>query len=126
MSRLFEFGGMAIFFMAMAASFSHLIFFYPGGEIGSKVLEDILVFLAIVLPAIGAAIGGIRSHREYSRMEKRSSNMEIILNELNEQFMDINSPEDLESLLRTTYELMLRENQDWLMLMKFVELKPEA
>jgi hypothetical protein len=125
-SRLLEFGGMVIFSLAMAASLSHLIFLYPGREIGSKVLEQILVFLAIVLPAIGAAIGGIRSLREYSRMEKRSSNMEIILNELDEQFMDINTPEDLELLLRTIYELMLRENQDWLMLMKFVELKPEA
>ena len=59
-------------------------------------------------------------------MEKRSSNMEIILRELDEQFANINTPVALESLLRATDELMLRETQDWLMLMKFVELKPAA
>ena len=117
---------MAIFFIAMAAAISHLIFFYPGKELPSKTLEGLIIFLAIVLPAIGAAIGGIRSHREYSRMEKRSSNMEIILRELDEQFANINSPTSLESILRETDELMLRETQDWLMLMKFVELKPAA
>jgi len=117
---------MAIFFTAMAAAISHLIFFYPGKESQSKTLEELLIFFAIVLPAVGAAIGGIRSHREYSRVGKRSSNMEIILKELDEQFSHANTPEALESLLRETNELMLRETQDWLMLMKFVELKPAA
>ena len=125
-STILERSGMAIFFIAMAAAISHLIFFYPGKELPSKTLEGLIIFLAIVLPAIGAAIGGIRSHREYSRMEKRSSNMEIILRELDEQFANINSPTSLESILRETDELMLRETQDWLMLMKFVELKPAA
>jgi len=125
-STILEWTGMAIFFIAMAAAISHLIFFYPGKEFQSKPLEELLIFLAIVLPAVGAAIGGIRSHREYSRVGKRSSNMEIILKELDEQFSHANTPEALESLLRETNELMLRETQDWLMLMKFVELKPAA
>ena len=125
-SSILEWAGVAIFFIAMSAAISHLIFFYPGKEFQSKTLEELLIFFAIVLPAVGAAIGGIRSHREYSRMEKRSSNMEIILRELDEQFSHANTPKLLESLLRETNELMLRETQDWLMLMKFVELKPSA
>ena len=125
-SSILEWTGMAIFFIAMAAAISHLIFFYPGREFQSKTLEELLIFFAIVLPAVGAAIGGIRSHREYSRVGKRSSNMEIILRELDEQFSHANTPEALESLLRETNVLMLRETQDWLMLMKFVELKPAA
>jgi hypothetical protein len=52
--------------------------------------------------------------------------MDIILKELDEQFSHANTPEALESLLRDTNELMLRETQDWLMLMKFVELRPAA
>jgi uncharacterized membrane protein YidH (DUF202 family) len=125
-STILEWSGMAIFFIAMAAAISHLIFFYPGKELPSETLEELIIFLAIVLPAIGAAIGGIRSHREYSRMEKRSSNMEIILRELDEQVAHVKTPAEFESLLRATDELMLRETQDWLMLMKFVELKPAA
>jgi len=125
-STILELGGMAIFFIAMAAAISHLIFFRPGKEFQSKTLEELIIFFAVVLPAIGAAIGGIRSHREYSRLEKRSSNMEIILKELDEQFSNANTPEALDSLLKDANELMLRETQDWLMLMKFMELKPAA
>lgn len=124
-SRILEWSGLAIFFTAMAAAVSHLIF-YPGREFQSTGLENLLIFSAIVLPAVGAAIGGIRSHREYSRMEKRSKNMEVVLSDLDERFLGISTPKALESLLREAEELMLRETQDWLMLMRFVELKPAA
>jgi hypothetical protein len=124
-SRILEWSGLAIFFTAMAAAASHLIF-YPGHEFQSTGLESLLIFSAIVLPAVGAAIGGIRSHREYSRMEKRNKNMEVVLSDLDERFLSIATPEALESSLRETEELMLRETQDWLMLMRFVDLKPAA
>ena len=124
-SRILEWGGLAIFFVAMAAAACHY-FFYPAHEFQSTGLESLLIFFAIVLPAVGAAIGGIRSHREYSRMEKRSKNMEVVLSDLDERFLTIATPETLESALRETEELMLRETQDWLMLMRFVELKPAA
>ena len=122
-SRILEGSGLAVFFAAMAAAAAHLIF-YSAQEPQTTKLESLLIFSAIILPAVGAAIGGIRSHREYSRMEKRSKNMEVVLSELDERFLSIATPEALESLLRETEELMLRETQDWLMLMRFVELKP--
>jgi hypothetical protein len=124
-SQILEWSGLAIFFMAMAAALSHLIFYRDRG-FQSTGVENLLIFCAIVLPAVGAAIGGIRSHREYSRMEKRSKNMEVVLGDLDERFISITTPEALESLLREAEELMLRETQDWLMLMRFVELKPAA
>ena len=52
--------------------------------------------------------------------------MEVVLKDLKERYSQIMRFEELESLLRETDELMLRETQDWLMLMRFVELKPEA
>ena len=49
--------------------------------------------------------------------------MEVALTDLDERFSQISTPEGLESLLRETDELMLRETQDWLMLMRFVKLE---
>jgi hypothetical protein len=82
------------------------------------------MLFAIILPAAGAAIGGIRTHREYSRIWKRSSNMVFVLTDLKLVFNDVKTPENLEYLLRQTEELMLRETQDWLMMMRFIDLKP--
>jgi hypothetical protein len=82
------------------------------------------MLFAIILPAVGAAIGGIRTHREYSRIWKRSSNMVFVLNDLKPLFNEVKTPENLQYLLRQTEELMLRETQDWLMMMRFIDLKP--
>ena len=52
--------------------------------------------------------------------------MEAALRDIDDRLSHVSSPEALESLLREAEELMLRETQDWLMLMRFVELKPVA
>jgi hypothetical protein len=123
-SKFLEWGGMVIFFIALIVAIAHCVFL-SGHELHSG-LSNLLIVFAIVLPAVGAAIGGIRSHWEYSRLEKRSRNMKTALADINDHFSYVNSPEALESLLRGAEELMLRETQDWLMLMRFAELKPVA
>lgn len=82
-----------------------------------------LTFVAIALPAVAAAAEGIRTHREYSRLAKRSENMALALRELDEEFVFASEPDALESLLRETEELMLQETQDWLMLMRFTDVR---
>lgn len=52
--------------------------------------------------------------------------MSAILKELDERFSVVDKPEDLESTPRELEELMLRETQDWLMLMKFTKLEAVA
>jgi hypothetical protein len=110
--------------MAMLVAFIHVVFFLPKHSLLSSSWEKTVVLFAIILPAAGAALGGIRSHREYSRIEKRSSNMVHVLTELKSLFEQVRTPENLEFLLRQTEELMLRETQDWLMMMRFIDLKP--
>ncbi len=125
-SRRLEWAGETIFVIALVTAALHLVLFDPVTLVHSDLLERTITFLAIALPAAGAAIGGIRTHREYSRLEKRSRNMVIVLKDLNRRFAFVESPAELEGLLRETEVAMLRENQDWLMLMRFVELKPAA
>jgi hypothetical protein len=123
MNLLLEQACAVVFMLALAAAGSHLVFL-----VGSppRPIETLVTFLAIVLPAIGAGLGGLRSHREYSRIQKRSSNMQLVLDDILDQLDHTESKEDFSRLLIEIGELMLRETQDWLMLMKFAELKPSA
>jgi hypothetical protein len=103
----------------------------PGGDVSGEHApgegasgEDLLVFLAIVLPGAGAALGGYRAHREYSRLAKRSAGMALELRELAARLDEVRDPEALGNVLREVEQLMLAEVQDWLMLMRFVPVEP--
>lgn len=123
-SKFLEWAGIIIFYSAIFTVLSHLLLFYIDKIFLDKELEKFLIFFAIVLPAAGAAVGGIRAHRGYSGLEKQSKHMEIALADLYERLLHINSPKMLELLLREADELMLREIQSWLMFMRLAELKP--
>lgn len=125
-SHLLEWCGKGIFFVAMIVALADAVFHLYGNTLHNSEVSHVLIFLAVVLPSVGAAIGGIRTHREYSRLEKRHKNMEAVLSNLDERISQIGTPGDLEKFIKETDELMLRETQDWLMLMRFVELKAEA
>lgn len=115
-SRL-EMGGLIVFTLAMAAVLGHLLlpFFIHGERAG--IVEGGLTFLALVLPASGAALGGYRAHREYSRLAKRSRAMAEGLRDLDSHFEYVRTPVALEALVRRIEDWMVREVQDWLMLM---------
>lgn len=117
-----EKGGIIIFGFAVAFASLHIV----GYGILTGWAWDASALAAISLPAFGAAIGGIRTHREFSRLAKRSHNMAAVLREMDSRFSGINKPEVLEALLREVEELMLRETQDWLMLMRLAKLEASA
>ena len=125
-SSALETAGKIAFFSAMTAALLHLFLLYLGEGFNALILNNALSFVALVMPAVGAAIGGIRTHREYSRLEKRSYNMSAALQELDGRFSNIHEADELERILRDIEELMLRETQDWLMLMRFVKLEAAA
>jgi len=85
-------------------------------------LNNLLSFLAIVLPVISVAMVGIRTHREYERIERRSENMMMVLIDISEKFSSVQNKDDFERLMHTTDEITLRENQDWLMLMRLAKI----
>lgn len=119
MSRWLERVGVVAFGLALAAAALHLFL----STIHVESFEKILILAAISLPAVGAAIGGIRTHREYSRLAKRSRNMATNLRKLDERFASANDAETLETLLHESERLVLLETQDWLMLMSFAKLE---
>jgi SMODS and SLOG-associating 2TM effector domain 1 len=119
MNHWLEWIGIILFSAAVLAAGLHLLLAFLHIEWA----EHPLTFAAIFLPAAGASIGGIRTHREYSRLAIRSSNMAASLKVLNNRLSAVSTPKELESVLVQVEELTLLELQDWLMLMSVVKLE---
>lgn len=111
--------GIALFVAAVIAAGLHLLL----ALFHIEWAEHPLTFAAIFLPAAGASIGGIRTHREYSRLSIRSSNMAASLKALDDRMTTVATPKELDYVLRQVEELTLMELQDWLMLMSVVKLE---
>jgi hypothetical protein len=122
-SRALERGGAAAFSLAILGAVIHLSLTSVGHGDGT-VAEAVLIFGAVVLPAVGAALGGFRAHREYSRLSKRSRSMAHGLRRLKRRFVGVSDPDQLAALLRETERVILSETQDWLALMEFVPVEP--
>lgn len=121
MAKRLERWGTIMFLLALLAAALHIAL--PKPDHSTRAVEGGLTFLAIVLPAAGAAMGGFRSHREFSRLAKRSRSMEQELRELQERLAEADSPESMRQVLHEVEETMLGETQDWLMLMRFVPVQ---
>jgi len=115
--------GWFIFVAAIIAAGWHLIDLFLGHPEIFAWLGKPLVFLAVVLPAIGATLGGIRGHREYSRLAKRSQYMQAVLSDMDGRLASITQAKELTALLREAEQLMMQDTQEWLMLMKFAKVE---
>jgi hypothetical protein len=119
--RHLERWGTLMFLLALVAAAIHLALargVHPAGP-----LVGALTFAAILLPAVGAAIGGFRSHREFSRLGKRSRYMCQELRQLRERLTEAEDPASIRQALLEMEETVLGEAQDWLMLMRFVPVQ---
>jgi hypothetical protein len=123
LSRLLEKAGRAVFVAAIGAAAWHLLSIILNHRGFLEALEKPAVFLAVVLPAVGAALGGVRAHKEYSRLEKQSLRMEGALRDLDARFAAAADFADFGSFLREAERLMLEESQEWLTLMTFARVE---
>jgi len=90
---------------------------------GVRFVESAMTVLALTLPAMAAALVGIETYREFRRLSVRSAMMEARLEQLNRRLLSASTPEELFSLLRRIDKVMLQETQDWMTLMRHVEIK---
>lgn len=123
LNRRLEMGGMVVFGLAILAAAGHLALPRIERLAHAIWLERALTFSAIVLPGIGASVGGFRAHREYSRLARRSEQMVPALKGLSAALGRVRSPAELEAVLGQIEQLMLVETEDWLMLMRLVKLE---
>ncbi len=91
-------------------------------EWGHRVHQG-LTFIGLLFPAVAASLAGMMAHREHLRLEKGSENILPYLESLDRRIRSAEEPAQFERLLHKVDELMLRETQGWLMLMRYVEIK---
>jgi hypothetical protein len=84
---------------------------------------SLLIAVAIILPALGAALADIRIHREYSRNAERYAHMARLLTSLDHQIARTRDMSELLPLLEEANEVMLREQQDWRVVVLFQEIE---
>ena len=99
----------------------HFVHFHWAHEI-----EKVLTFCAISLPAFGAAVGGIKAHRDYGRLTMQSRNQAMALRALEHHFPRCRDYQQLQSLLHEIDKIMLAETEDWLNLVRFLKLEAAA
>ncbi len=129
--RLLARAGAVVLPTTVAAAALHLLLLLwePGSSAPEPLqllrhgLHQGLAFIALLFPAIAASLAGMEAHREHLRLENRSTNMGPQLERLNKQMAPATDPLRFEELLQQLDELMLRETQDWLMLMRYAEIK---
>jgi conflict system pore-forming effector with SLATT domain len=82
-----------------------------------------MIYLAIVLPAVGGAVGAIRSHRDYKRASIRCRETAGELKIIKQKISEAKGMESLRLHVRAAEDIMLRENEDWRSLLWFHELE---
>ena len=123
-SKRLERAGKWVFAAAIVVAAVHLSLVTIGWAERLRALESPTAFLALVLPVLGASIGGIRTHREYSRLVERHQVMVGILRHLRARYGSETSLERLYGLLRETEDVMVREAGEWLALMRYTRIDP--
>lgn len=112
--------GIILFGLTFIAAVLHAFHFGP------RELHTLLSFMAVSLPAIGGALGAIRTHREYLRNAERSAEMVRHLEDIKWKMTRAGDLESFLQLVRETEETMLHENEDWRVAVRFHGLEPPA
>ena len=98
--------------LTLGATIWHASGRYPGGW-GPHALAA----TAIVLPAVGASLAGIRTFREYFRNAKRYESMTRYLSGVAAKLELEKEPTRLKRILVEASEVMMREHMDWRVVM---------
>jgi len=110
--------GEVIFYSAIIIAIIHI-----GLTIDLLILDNILILAVLLLPALGATIAAIRTHRDYKKIANDSIIMVYNLIRLRQELDKPLTSSKLKSLVRKTEELMREETDDWLLLIASKELE---
>jgi len=118
--RRMSLAGNILFGFTFIAALLHVL------QVGPDLFHRLFALMAVVFPAIAMAFGAIRTHREYLRNAKRSTEMVRHLEEIKEQMRTAQNLESFLTLVCEVEETMLHENEDWRVVVRFHELELPA
>ena len=100
-----------LFFLAVALAFFHLLYHPHSGSVDW--LEQLILLLAIVVPAAGAACHGIAQQRDHTRQALESVETLRLLRPLRRQVAAASDLATLKDLTEEVSGVMRRENGTW-------------
>lgn len=102
-----------LFGLTLLAAILHVADFAPHTP------EKALAAMVIAFPAAAASLAGIRTHGDYLRKSMRSAEMAGHLREIKDRMAREKERESFLKLVSETEEMMLRENEDWRVTVRF-------
>jgi hypothetical protein len=117
--QLLTWASVVLFGSTFLAALLHALSVGGHESAGSLSLANRLILLAIALPALGGALSGIRSQREYVRNSERSGQMVYYLQRLKLRMEAAPDLETVRAVAADAEDVMLEENRDWFVVMRF-------
>jgi hypothetical protein len=109
--------GYVLFTLTLIAGLLH-------ATLAQESLTQVLTLFAISFPAIGSALAGIREHRDLHKNSARYNEMARHLHGIGLEIEQSENAQQLAAALNHANEIMLREHQDWRVVILFHRLEP--
>jgi hypothetical protein len=111
-----------LFSLTLVAAFLHMLGLGEQGPHRSS-LAMLLIVVSISVPAVGAAVHGISTQRQFRRHAQRYSRMAGLLTRVQEEMDRAASLEEIRELAAETELIMREENSDWFGVMRFHDME---
>lgn len=85
--------------------------------------EKLIIVVSITVPAIGAAVHGIGTQRQFRRQSVRFHRMEGLLAQVQHEMDDATTLKRIREVAAETEQLMREENSDWFGVMRFHDIE---
>ncbi len=118
-----------LFLLTLVAACIHIfesLIFQKGGIHGAAspgFWEELLVVVAITVPAVGAALHGIGTQRQFRRHSERYRRMAGVLAQVRREMADAATLEQVREVAAETERIMREENSDWFGVMRFHDME---
>ncbi|WP_425954780.1 hypothetical protein [Xylanimonas sp. McL0601] len=99
----------ALFAATLTAAALHFWLDWAHVEAGTNVVA----LFSISLPAVGAALGGLRAQRDYQRNANRARQSAVALTVLRDRLTAVTCDEDLRTVCRAVASHLAQENRGW-------------
>ncbi len=118
-----------LFLLTLIAACIHIFgghFFHAMGITSKDALkfwEELLVVVAITVPAVGAAFHGIGTQRQFRRHSERYRRMADVLVQVQHEMAAATTLKQVQKVAAETEQIMREENSDWFGVMRFHDME---
>jgi hypothetical protein len=115
----------SLFLLTLVAACVHIfegLIFAKGGD-SPGFWEELLVVVAVTVPAVGAAFHGIGTQRQFRRHSERYWRMAGVLAQVQRDMAEATTIEQVREMAAETEQIMREENSDWFGVMRFHDME---